>query len=116
MTEARKPEELKNLFSPIPDRLQGELIDTLGGNGNCRIERIVSFGHTSPPGFWYDQNQDEFVVLLRGQAAIRFERGDRLIVMEEGDYLTIKAREKHRVEWTAKGVPTVWLTAFYRPV
>lgn len=113
MTNACKTGGPKNLYESTPDELQAELVDGLTGNSNCRIERIVSLGHKSPFGFWYDQEQEEFVVLLKGNAAIRFETGDRLVVMEEGDYLVIKAHEKHRVEWTATGVATIWLTVFY---
>ncbi|MEC4718919.1 cupin domain-containing protein [Noviherbaspirillum sp. CPCC 100848] len=109
--------EASNLFTGIPADLPQELMQTLAGTGNTpgrvRIERIVSRGHASPPGFWYDQAEHEWVLLLKGRAALRFESGDRLLEMGEGDYVNIPAHERHRVEWTAADTETVWLAVFY---
>ena len=66
-----------------------------------RIERIVSTGQASPPGFWYDQPDDEFVVLLTGAARLRFEDGDVTIDMKPGDWVEIPAHVRHRVEFDA---------------
>ena len=76
-----------------------------------RIERIVSQGHASPPGFWYDQDQHEWVIVLRGRARVRFEDG--LLEMAAGDCINIPAHRKHRVEWTTPEEPTVWLAVHY---
>jgi cupin 2 domain-containing protein len=74
-----------------------------------RIERIVSTGQASPPGFWYDQADDEFVVLLMGAARLRFEEGDVTLDMKPGDWIEIPAQVRHRVESTQAESPTVWL-------
>ena len=105
--------ESSNLFTGIPADLPQELMETLAGAGRMRIERIVSRGHASPPGFWYDQDEHEWVALLKGSAALRFENGDRLLELAEGDFVNIPAHERHRVEWTAADVETVWLAVFY---
>jgi cupin 2 domain-containing protein len=74
-----------------------------------RIERIVSSGQASPPGFWYDQPDDEFVVLLSGGARLRFEDGDVTFDLKPGDWVEIPAHVRHRVESTQAESPTVWL-------
>ena len=76
-----------------------------------RIERIVSHGHSSPEGFWYDQDQHEFVVLLQGAARLRFEVG--VIEMQPGSFIDIPAHQRHRVEWTSPDEPTIWLAVHY---
>jgi len=98
-----------NLFAAQPERQAEEQIDLLVENAGLRIERIVSTGQTSPPGFWYDQADDEFVVLLTGVARLRFEEGDVTIDMKPGDWVEIPARVRHRVESTQADPPTVWL-------
>jgi cupin 2 domain-containing protein len=101
-----------NLFADIPARLPQELIQTLVTATNLRIERIVSHGHASPLGFWYDQAENEWVVLLKGAARLQFE-GEKLVQMNAGDCLNIPARKRHRVEWTTPDEPTVWLAVHY---
>jgi len=100
-----------NLFSDIPTKLPDELFTTLLEAANLRIERIVSHGHASPDGFWYDQDQHEWVVVLKGAAKIRFE--DQVIEMKPGDFINIPAFKKHRVDWTTPDEPTVWLGVRY---
>jgi cupin 2 domain-containing protein len=78
-----------------------------------RIERIVSHGQASPPGFWYDQDEAEFVTVLAGAAQLRFADGEAL-TMHPGDWAEIAAHRRHRVEWTDPEHPTVWLVVFYR--
>ena len=102
-----------NLFAEIPATLAVELEQTLATGNGMRVERIVSRGHCSPPGFWYDQSDDEWVALLKGEARLRFEAGDRVVHLRAGDYVNIPAHEKHRVDWTAEGCDTVWLAVFY---
>jgi cupin 2 domain-containing protein len=50
---------LQNLFAEPPRHSPDELFTTLLEAANVRIERIVSHGHASPEGFWYDQDQHE---------------------------------------------------------
>lgn len=101
----------RNLFADLPAELPDELIETLVESKSVRIERIVSHGHASPAGFWYDQPQAEWVVLLQGAARLRFE--DQLVELRPGDWIHIPAHRRHRVEWTAAGEPTVWLAVHY---
>ena len=78
-----------------------------------RIERIVSTGQASPPGFWYDQDRHEWVVLLKGAATLRFEDDQRVVNLRPGDCTNIAAGVRHRVEWTTPSEPTIWLAIFY---
>lgn len=100
-----------NLYHDIPQHLPHELVQTLLNAANVRIERIVSHGHASPAGFWYDQDQHEWVLVLTGAARLRFE--DDLIEMKPGDFVNIPAHQRHRVEWTTPDEPTVWLAVYY---
>jgi len=102
-----------NLFKNIPAVLRDELTEILLEGKDVRIERIVSKGHASPPGFWYDQDKNEFVMLLKGNAGLLFEDSDRIMLMSAGDCINIPAHQKHRVEWTAPDKLTVWLAIFY---
>ena len=100
-----------NFFSAIPAALPEELTTVLQEGPGVRIERIVSHGHSSPPGFWYDQPEDEWVLVLQGATRLEFE--DRIVEMGPGDYLNISAHEKHRVAWTTPDEPTIWLAVHY---
>ncbi|HRA80096.1 MAG TPA: cupin domain-containing protein [Thauera sp.] len=95
-----------NLFSPLPPPSPEEHFDTLFAGGRCRVERIVSHAHASPPGFWYEQAGDEWVVLLQGGAELSLADGERLC-LKPGDWVELPAGCRHRVEETAVG--TVWL-------
>lgn len=106
--------DIGNLFDHLPSRLPSEIADTLASGDGVRIERIVSHGHCSPPGFWYDQPENEWVLLLKGEATLRFERDDRVVLLHPGTHINIGAHEKHRVERTAENMQTVWLAVFYR--
>jgi cupin 2 domain-containing protein len=99
--------ELSNLFTNLPTASPEELFTTLLELPKVRIERIVSYGQASPEGFWYDQDQDEWVIILQGAAKLEFE--DRSVEMNRGDYLHIRAHEKHRVAWTTPDESTIWL-------
>jgi cupin 2 domain-containing protein len=103
---------LANLFDKLSANLPEELVEVLAENNHCRIERIVSTGHASPEGFWYDQDEHEWVVILKGMAGLLFEDGE-YVLMKPGDHLHIPVHKKHRVEWTAPDEPTVWLAVFY---
>ena len=103
-----------NLFGDIPDDLPSELFETLLAAEGLRIERIISCGHASPDGFWYDQEQPEWVAVLRGQARLRFEGVAELLELRCGDFVSIPAHQRHRVEWTTPDEPTIWLAISYR--
>jgi cupin 2 domain-containing protein len=98
-----------NLFDTIPLTLQEELFQTLAESGSVRIERIVSHGHATPPGEWYDQGWDEWVLLVSGAAALLFEEGTARLDLKPGDHVMIPAGCRHRVEQTAADQNTVWL-------
>ncbi len=100
-----------NLFAELPPQLPDELFTALLEAANVRIERIVSHGHASPEGFWYDQDQHEWVIVLKGAARLLFEDG--MVEMKPGDFINIPAHQKHRVEWTTPEEPTIWLAVFY---
>lgn len=104
---------IKNLFSNIPDDLPDELLEALLDADSVRIERLVSQGHASPEGFWYDQEQHEWVVVLRGAARLRFDGEEKALEMGPGDFINIPAHQRHRVEWTTPDEPTVWLAVHY---
>ncbi len=103
---------MSNLYADIPGELPAELVEVLARGNGVRIERIVSRGHVSPDGFWYNQDDVEWVVLLTGAARLRFE--DREVELGTGDYLHIPAHRRHRVEWTSPDEPTVWLAVHFR--
>ena len=103
-----------NLLAPLPDAAVAECVDTLLTRSGLRIERIVSRGQASPPGFWYDQPEGEWVLLLAGAAGLRFADETEVRVLGPGDWVDIAPRRRHRVEWTDPAVPTVWLAIFYR--
>ena len=102
---------MRNLFADLPANLPDELFTTLLEAADVRIERIVSHGHASPDGFWYDQEQHEWVVVLKGAARLRFE--DEVLEMGPGSFVNIPAHRKHRVEWTTPDEPTIWLAVHY---
>ena len=110
-----------NLFAPIAPRTPGatgvtdEHIEKLIDRAGVRIERIVSHGHASPEGFWYDQEENEWVVLLAGAARLRFENDDTTIELGPGDHINIPAHTRHRVDWTQPETDTIWLAVFYAP-
>ena len=107
---------LTNLFAAIPPSLPAELTETLLANSTLRIERIISHGQASPPGYWYDQTEHEWVLLLQGAARLRIKAGDdteQIVPLQPGDFLHLPAHERHRVDWTAPAAVTIWLAVFY---
>ncbi len=104
---------MDNLFVGLPARALDELVDVLVETAQVRLERIVSTAHRTPAGQWYDQETDEWVALLSGSAGLRFEDDNDVVVMMPGDCLVIRARRRHRVEWTDPDGPTVWLALHY---
>lgn len=103
---------MNNIFQKIPKDLPKELIETLSQKEHIKIERIVSRGHASPKEFWYDQPQDEFVILLSGSATIIFDNKGP-VNLSKGDYLIIPAKQKHRVEKTDAIEDSIWLAIHY---
>jgi cupin 2 domain-containing protein len=103
---------LTNLFAGIPEDLSEERLQTLVRTSSVRIERIISLGHASPKGFWYDQEWHEWVLLLKGAARLTFEN-EEPIELHPGAVVHIPPHARHRVEWTDPNQPTIWLAIHY---
>ncbi|AOY01192.1 cupin domain-containing protein [Jeongeupia sp. USM3] len=103
---------MANLFENLPVGLPGELFETLARGKHVRIERIVSHGQVSPDGFWYDQSESEWVIVLQGSARLRFEDEAADTELGVGDHVLIAPHRRHRVTHT--GTPTVWLAVFFQ--
>lgn len=101
-----------NIFQHLPTRISVEIFDTIIQTPNVRIERIISKGHRSEDDFWYDQDEAEWVLVLKGAARLQFEDG--MVELRPGDHVNIAAHQKHRVDWTMPDEETVWLAVFYR--
>jgi cupin 2 domain-containing protein len=101
-----------NIFGDLPQQAGIEHVDVLLARPGLRIERIVSTGQASPPGFWYDQPEDEWVIVLRGAATLVVEgEGERRL--GPGEFVFLPAHRRHRVAWTAADEPTVWLAIHF---
>jgi len=103
---------LANIFSDIPAEIPNEIFEDIITTEKLRVERIVSKGHVTPDTQWYDQIENEWVIVLSGYGVIEYINGDK-VTLRQGDYLHIKAHEKHRVIETSTDENTVWLAIFY---
>jgi cupin 2 domain-containing protein len=101
-----------NVLSELPEAIDAEVSQLLLERRRARFERIVSRGQSSPEGFWYDQSQHEFVLVVAGRALLEFDSGETK-QLEAGDWIQIDAHARHRVAWTDPNVATVWLVAFF---
>jgi cupin 2 domain-containing protein len=106
---------INNLFASLPDELPEELVTVLADRDNVRIEHIVSRGHASEEGVWYDQADDEFVLMLTGSATLEFEGEGEVKHLAPGDWLLIPAGCRHRVAATNETIDTHWLAVFISP-
>lgn len=102
-----------NLLRDLPDARANEVIETILAASGARIERIVSHGQASPQGYWYDQPEAEWVLLLAGAARLRFADEPESRLLGPGDCVHITAHRRHRVDWTDPDRPTVWLAVFH---
>jgi cupin 2 domain-containing protein len=102
-----------NIFSDIPDNIPEEIFETIISSKKISIERIISKGQSSAKGFWYDQEKNEWVILLKGAARIRFDNREEPIHLKPGDHIHIPAHCRHRVEWTDPDCTTIWIAVFY---
>jgi cupin 2 domain-containing protein len=106
---------MDNLYSSLPADSSEEAFDLLLEMNCLRLERIVSQGHASPEGFWYDQPQHEWVLVLKGKARLRIDGADAPLEMRPGSFVNLPAHTRHRVEWTSPDEPTIWLAVHYGP-
>jgi cupin 2 domain-containing protein len=104
---------VSNLFDDLPTDLPAERHDVLLRAPAVRLDRIVSTGHVTPSGEWYDQDTDEWVVVLRGRARLRIEAEPEVRDLYPGDHVLLRAHVRHRVEWTDDAGPTVWLAVYF---
>ena len=104
---------MPNLFSNIPGHIPEEIFESLVDSRTVRIERIISQGQSSRTDFWYDQDTNEWVIVLKGRARLIFEGESVPLELEPGSYLNIPAHARHRVEWTDPDEKTVWLAVYY---
>jgi len=100
-----------NIFENIIIDKKQEQFFELIKNDNIRIEKIVSNGQSSPINFWYEQKENEFVLILKGNAVLEYEHKE--VILKEGDFINISAFTKHRVKYTNQTQPTIWLAIFY---
>lgn len=105
--------EVKNIFSHLPLDFSEEAFEQIATKANVRIERIVSSGHVTPAGSWYDQPETEWVLLLQGYAEVLFEDESEPRQLHPGDHLLILPHHKHRVVKTTSTPKTIWLAVFY---
>jgi cupin 2 domain-containing protein len=103
---------MENIFSSLPDNLENESFEELLRHKNIKIERITSQGHTSPETGWYDQKENEWVIVLEGSGSILFASGEE-VNLKKGDYLNIPAHTKHKVTRTDPDCLTIWLAIHY---
>jgi cupin 2 domain-containing protein len=101
-----------NLFGGLPERGEDESFESILSRPGLRIERIVSYGHATPPDRLYEQDEDEWVLLLAGAARLWLD-GEGEATLAPGDHLLIPAHRRHRVTWTSPGVPTIWLAVHF---
>ncbi len=102
-----------NLLASLPEKLDSEVFEDIVRSSTVRIERIISKGHQTPDGKWYDQDENEWVMVMQGGASLEFEDGSKCD-LSAGDYVNIPAHVKHRVAWTVPNEVTIWLAVFYR--
>lgn len=104
-----------NIYSQIPNEFSKELFEEIIQGGKFKLQRIVSKGHTTPESKWYDQDADEWVILLKGSASIAFEGQKKSVSLKPGDHIKLPAHTKHRVERTDSNSETIWLALHYEP-
>lgn len=103
---------ISNIFEQVPADISDELFENILTGENIRIERIVSKGHASPKSGWYDQDEHEWVIVLKGEAKIEIEN-QALVHLVSGSYLNIPAHTRHKVSWTDPDTETIWLAIYY---
>ncbi|CAH9019889.1 cupin domain-containing protein [Candidatus Nitrosacidococcus sp. I8] len=104
---------LSNILDSLPENLEKEVFETILSYQNIKIERIVSKGYITPDSKWYDQDENEWVMVIEGKASLMLEDGLEHI-LSKGSYLNIPAHTKHRVTWTDPNNLTIWLAIFYK--
>ena len=104
---------MSNIYEQIPEELLNELFEEIARGSSFKLERIISKGHSTPEGEWYDQDENEWVILLKGSAGILIEGEAEAVTLRPGDHYYIPAHLRHRVEWTDTKTETVWIALHY---
>ncbi|UTM60252.1 cupin domain-containing protein [Photobacterium sp. CCB-ST2H9] len=104
---------VQDLLADIPENLPEELFQNLLVSSHLRVERIVSRGHQTPAGDWYDQDENEWVLLIQGEAELVFDDSRPPVHLKAGQSVFLPAHCRHRVNWTAEGEHTIWLAIFF---
>ncbi|MCM0148855.1 cupin domain-containing protein [Photobacterium galatheae] len=104
---------VQDLLADIPERLPAELFQNLLVSSQLRVERIVSRGHQTPKGEWYDQDENEWVLVIQGQAELVFDDSQPPVRLKAGQSIFLPAHCRHRVSWTPEGEHTIWLAIFF---
>jgi cupin 2 domain-containing protein len=110
------PPEILNILAGLPPALSGEAFETIAKSDSVRIERIVSNGQATPDGEWFNQELDEWILVLAGSAGLQFDGAQEPQHLNAGDYTLIPAGCRHRVAWTDPAVSTVWLAVHFATV
>lgn len=105
--------DIGNLFESLPEDISKEVFSEIIQGENIRIERIISKGHSSPEAGWYDQDDNEWVIVLKGEAKLSFENNDDVHLVS-GSHLNIPPHTKHKVTWTKPNTETIWLAVHYK--
>ena len=100
---------MKNFFDTNGNISSTEIFENVIVGDNLRVERIISHGQTTPPGEWYNQEQDEWVLVLQGEARIAYMDGSD-ITLCKGEHLFLPRHKKHRISYTS--TPCLWLAVF----
>ena len=101
-----------NFFDQLQDASQEEIFEEVFKRGGVRVERITSMGQSSPEGFWYNQDENEWVMLLQGEARLELESGEE-VSLKAGDHYYLPAKKKHRVSYTSTEPSCLWLAVFW---
>lgn len=102
-----------SIFANLPENIPEEIFETITSSENVTIERIISKGHRSPEGFWYDQDRHEWVMVIQGEAKISFETKDEPVILKAGDHILVPAQCRHRVDWTDPACVTIWIAVHF---
>jgi cupin 2 domain-containing protein len=113
-SEGRENEIMKNVFADIPDTIPEEIFETIIEADSFRLERIVSDGQLTAEDEWYDEDENEWFILLKGSAGLLLEGDKEPLVLKPGDYLNLPAHRKHKVLWTDADEKTIWLALHYK--
>ncbi len=105
--------EAENLFESLPETISEELFTEILCADNVKIERIVSKGHTFPESGWYDQQDNEWVIVLKGEAKLSLKDSNEVHLVA-GSHLNIPAHTEHKVTWTLPNTETIWLAVHYK--